>query len=127
MTQPYVNLTSAAAWVCLDCGAKNYTDLIPVENPEKATQIKAELDISAENDIYAVPAQVQCSSCDAEFRTAEDGPEGDPLETLISALEALEEADGEDDIALPIGTIVDNAGFFAEMLRDLAERLDEEG
>jgi hypothetical protein len=96
--------------------------MVFVEDPDKERQIKEEIGAHPTDELYGIPSSVVCGKCDAEFKT--NFPENNPLEQLVAALEALEEADGDDDIAVPIGTIVDNAGLYATLLRELFDEME---
>lgn len=124
--KPYVNIFEAVGWVCLDCGHKNYTDLIPVEDPAQLELIRKRINASGDSVISGLPLSVVCVKCSKEWGTG-IGPQEDPfdyLNDLLLTLNALDEAEGEDFDAA-VADIIDNAGVYEAALYALLNSLDE--
>lgn len=123
--KPFVNLIEAVGWVCLDCGHKNYTDLIPVEDPDQLAVLRAQLNADENSVVTGVPVEVECSKCGKEWRTSENQPDVfHQLNHLLEALDLIDVAEGEDFDAA-IADIVDNAGIYSAALAAILDSLNE--
>lgn len=125
MKLPYVNLTRAATWVCLDCGYKNCTEFVMLEDPEQIEAIRHQINASEEDEIFGIPHTVSCVKCDKMYRTAEDVQVESVLESLLAALRALEN-DNQDIFDVGMNNLIDNVPAYVKALEEvLAEEGDE--
>lgn len=88
--KPYVILNSAAVWTCLDCGAKNYTELTPIDSPE----LRAQAGAAEHAELNQIPSTVKCISCEKDWSTTpvEETQELttiDVLEDLVGAIDVI--------------------------------------
>ena len=92
--KPYVVLNTAAVWICVDCGAKNYAELAPLSTPKDKAEAEAS-GVSPQTDLAQIPDEVKCIQCSKTFQTGEEPEVEEPpgpldfIEDLYDLIDVL--------------------------------------